>query len=81
MRNDITPPLCDRVLLHEMAHAVTMSYNLLDELHAGVPKEYRVHAEEWSANLIEGFGIEAILKATEVLGRPLCIRGVCVRGA
>lgn len=80
IRQDIIPPFRDRILLHEVTHAITMSYNLLDDLHRGVPPVYRTHAEEWSANLVEGYAMEAIMKTTEILGRPLCIRGICVQG-
>lgn len=68
IRHDIVPPFLDRVLLHEIAHAITMSYNLLDA----------ISADEWPAQLIELFGIEAIVAVSTILGRPVCIRGICL---
>ena len=77
----VAPPLLDQVLLHEIAHAVTMSYGLLDSLRAGLPEDSWVLAEEWSAQLIERHAVEAAVLAAEVLGRPLCIRGTCLHHA
>ena len=77
LSNDLRAPLIDRVLLHEVAHAVTMSYGLLDDLHASLPIESWIPAEEWSARLLEVHGMEAIALASESLGRPLCIKGYC----
>jgi len=58
------PPLLDKVLLHEIGHAVTMEYG------------YKV--DEESAQLIENHAAEAIALASEVLGRPVCINGICL---
>lgn len=77
LSNDLRAPLIDRVLLHEVAHAVTMSHGLLDELHAYLPIESWIPVEEWSARFMEGHGIEAVALASESLGRPLCIKGYC----
>lgn len=74
----VTPPLLDKVLLHEVAHAVTISYGLLDALRTVLPEDLWVFVEEWSAQLVENFSIEASLVAAESLGRPLCIRGYCM---
>lgn len=60
---NLTPPLLDKVLLHEIGHAVTMAYG------------YQV--DEASAQLIENHAIEAAALASEVLGRPICIDGRC----
>lgn len=73
----VVPPLLDKVLVHEMAHAVTISYGLLHPLHDGIPRESRVHVEEWAARLMERHAIEAAAKASESLGRPVCVRGFC----
>lgn len=61
---DLVPPKLDRVLLHEIGHAITMAYGL--------------QVDEASAQLIENHGIEALTLASVVLGRPVCIDGMCV---
>ena len=73
----VRPPLLDRVMLHEVAHAVTMSYGLLDDLHGMIPPDAWVPVEEWAAELVEKFGLEAAALASESLGRPVCVRGYC----
>lgn len=61
---DLTTPLLDKVLLHEIGHAVTMEYG------------YKV--DEPSAQLIENHAVESVVLASEVLGRPVCINGSCL---
>jgi hypothetical protein len=73
----LLPPMLDRVLLHEMAHAITISHNLLPIIRYEIPDEYWVLVEEWSAELLEKHSMEAIALASESLGRPLCIMGHC----
>lgn len=73
----LVPPFLDQVLLHEVSHAVTMSHGLLDSLHEQIPEEYWVQAEEWSAQVMEKHGIEAVVLTSQSLGRPLCVRGFC----
>lgn len=73
----ITPPLLDKVVLHEIAHAITISYKLLSDIRAVVPDELWIPVEEWSAKLIENHSLEAANAAARVLGRPVCIRGLC----
>lgn len=76
--NAIRFPLLDMVLLHEVTHAITVSYGLLEPIRASIPEDSWVMVEEWSAELIENHGVEAVLLASRSLGRPLCIRGDCV---
>lgn len=73
----VVPPLLDRVLLHEVAHAVTMSYGLLDSLRSVLPPEWWVLVEEWAVQLVELYSMEAVSFASESLGRPICVRGFC----
>lgn len=73
----VRPPLLDRVIVHEVAHAVTMSYGLLESLHSMIPYSSWVQVEEWVAELIEKHGIETVAMASESLGRPVCVRGYC----
>lgn len=74
---DVVPPLLDRVMLHEVAHAVTISWGLLAGLRQRLPRRFWVDAEEWAAQLVENHAIEAVRAASESLGRPVCVRGVC----
>lgn len=74
----VMPPMLDMVLLHEISHAITMSYNLLKPLRNNIPPKLWVLVEEWSVGLLEHYGIEAIIATSESLGRPLCIRGYCI---
>lgn len=73
----LVPPLLDRVVLHEVAHAITVSWGLLGYVRERVPEASWVDVEEWSAQLIENHAIEAVQAATEALGRPICVRGFC----
>lgn len=74
----LAPPFLDRVLLHEVAHAVAMSHGSLAALHGIIPQEYWVPVEEWAAQFTEAHGIEAVVLASQVLGRPICVRGFCI---
>ena len=76
--SNVTPPLLDQVMLHEMAHAITVSHGLLGPLRAQLPPELWVLVEEWAVELVEKYSIEAIMLTSESLGRPLCIRGYCI---
>lgn len=73
----LMPPLLDKVLLHEVAHAITMSYGLLGGIGQAVENGDRIGAEEWAAQLVESHGIEAAQLTSEALGRPVCVRGFC----
>lgn len=73
----VMPPLLDRVLLHEVAHAVTLSWGLLGGLRSNAPRQSWVPLEEWAARLVESHAIEAVDAASAALGRPVCVRGLC----
>lgn len=73
----LEPPLLDRVLLHEAAHAATVSHGLLGALRSFLPSSLWVPTEEWAAALVEAHGIEAAEAASKSLGRPVCVRGFC----
>lgn len=73
----LVPPLLDRVLLHEIAHAIAVSYGRLNELGYMVRHGDIVGTEEWAAQMMENHSVEAVKLATEVLGRPVCVRGFC----
>ena len=73
----LKPPLLDKVLLHEVAHAVTISYDMIDTLHSITPRESWNDVEEWAVQLVENYGIEAAEAASMSLGRPVCVGGFC----
>lgn len=77
VRADLTPPLLDKVVLHEVAHAITVSWQLLGPMRSVVPDVAWVEVEEWAAQLLENHAMEAVTAASEVLGRPICVRGLC----
>lgn len=78
IRDDLTPPLLDKVLMHEVAHAVTMSWDMLTRIRSSIPQESWVAVEEWAAQLVENHAIEVVNIASNVLGRPVCVRGKCL---
>lgn len=61
----VFPPLLDKVLLHEIAHAATESMNLSG------------NTDESVAQAVENYGIQAVEVASNVLGRPVCVNGFC----
>lgn len=77
LSDTLAPPLLDKVLLHEIAHAITVSYGLLDILRRVVPYRWWIFVEEWTAQLVEEHGIEAAAMASKTLGRPVCVGGYC----
>jgi len=73
----LRPPLLDRVMLHEVAHAITVSWGLLPEVRSGTLRGDTIGVEEWAAQLIENHAMEAVQAARRALGRPICVRGLC----
>lgn len=73
----LAPPALDMVLMHEVAHAITMSHGLLESLGYMVQDGDRIGVEEWAAQLVENHALEASALASESLGRPVCVRGYC----
>lgn len=77
VRDDLLPPLLDRVMLHEVAHAITVSWGLLPEVRSGVVRGDIIDVEEWAAQLVENHAMEAVEATRRALGRPVCVRGLC----
>lgn len=77
LRSDLKPPLLDKVLLHEIAHAITVSWGLLPQVRSDALRGDFVGVEEWAAQLVENHAMEAVQAARGVLGRPVCVRGLC----
>lgn len=77
VRDDLMPPLLDRVMLHEVTHAITVSWGLLPEVRSGTLRGDIIGVEEWAAQLVENHAMEAVQAARRALGRPICVRGLC----
>jgi hypothetical protein len=77
VRSDLMPPLLDRVMLHEVAHAITVSWGLLPQVRSDALRGDIIGVEEWAAQLVENHAMEAVQAARRALGRPICVRGLC----
>lgn len=77
MLETLRPPLLDKVMLHEVAHAITVSWNLLPTVRRDTLRGDIIGVEEWSAQLVENHALEAVEAARTALGRPICVRGLC----
>lgn len=77
VRDDLMPPLLDRVMLHEVAHAITVSWGLLPKVRSDTMSGDIFGVEEWAAQLVENHAMEAVQAARRALGRPICVRGLC----
>lgn len=72
-------PLLDKVMLHEVAHAIMISHDMLKRMRQAVPEPFWFPVEEWAAQLVENHSIEAARVASDALGRPVCVFGHCFR--
>lgn len=61
--------LLAKVLIHELGHAIMVSYNLIPELHKMVKPEYWIEAEEWVCNFIADYGMTIYDRASKFLGK------------
>lgn len=77
VRSDLMPPLLDKVMLHEVAHAITVSWGLLPQVRRDALRGDLTGVEEWAAQLVENHAMEAVQAARRALGRPVCVRGLC----
>ena len=77
VRDDLMPPLLDKVMLHEVAHAITVSWGLLPQVRSDALRGDIIGVEEWAAQLVENHAMEAVQAARRALGRPICVRGLC----
>lgn len=77
---DVLPPMFDRVLLHEAAHAAmeeTGANRMLAEI---VRDDRRITAEELIAWFMEAHAVEMIDAVMSSLGRGICIEDICIGG-
>lgn len=68
LSNTLEGDFLNRVLIHELAHCVMISYDLLSDIHRMVYPEYWIEAEEWVCNFIANYGFEIFSKAYDILG-------------
>lgn len=78
LSSDIPPQLLDKVMLHEAAHAVSISRGLFNRIEGLIPEANRIEVEEWSAQAMAEHSLDTIAVASRALGRPVCIRGLCM---
>ena len=76
--DSLRPPMLDKVMLHEVAHAITVSWGLLPRVRRDTLRGDIIGVEEWAAQLVENHAIEAVEAASVALGRPVCVRGRCL---
>lgn len=77
VRDDLMPPLLDKVMLHEVTHAITVSWGLLPQVRSDALRGDTIGVEEWAAQLVENHAMEAVQAVRRALGRPVCVRGLC----
>lgn len=69
-----TPPgMLDRVLLHEVAHAVMWESGLSELLPSAL-------TEELLAWFLESHSVEVLTATVSALGRGVCVDGLCMGG-
>lgn len=59
--------LLETVLIHEIGHALLVSYNLLNMIHMAVLPDKWIEAEEWLCNFIATYGKEVFEIASNLL--------------
>ena len=77
MSTSIPIDMFDKVLLHEVAHAIMWETRLSDLLSLGTGTS---RSEELLAWFLETHATEAIGITTTALGRGVCVDDICVKG-
>lgn len=73
----VIPPFLDKVILHEISHALMISHGVSVSLRSSLPSGLYIFIDELLSNVIENYSIEAAYLASQSLNRPLCINGYC----
>lgn len=60
--------MLERVLLHEISHAVMASYGLIDQIHVLACRDRWSDAEEWVCNFIADYAAVILRAAYDILG-------------
>lgn len=78
--NAVMPPLFDKVLIHEAAHAMMEEAGVSDLLAQAADERQQVFAEELLAWFLETHAIEVVDAVSRALGRKVCVDGTCLGG-
>ena len=68
LSNELRGSLLTTVVLHELSHAMMISYGYLEQIHRYCKKRYWVDMEELIANLIADRAYEIFQRAYDVVG-------------
>ena len=68
LSNQLRGEFLNTVFIHELAHCVMWSFDLLYEIHKMVKREYWIEAEEWICNFIADYGFQIFKIAHSVFG-------------
>lgn len=68
LSNDLRGNFLTRVTLHELSHAMMISYGYLEQIHLYCKKKYWIDMEELIANLIADRAHEIFERAYDILG-------------
>lgn len=56
LSNELRGDFLEKVLLHELGHAIMISYNLLEDIHRMSNPRNWIDIEEWICNFIADYG-------------------------
>lgn len=65
---DLQGEFLTKVLLHELSHAVMISYNLIETIHNMVYPDKWIEAEEWVCNFMADYGYIIFSIANLIVG-------------
>lgn len=68
LSNQLRGSFLTRVTLHELSHAMMISYQYLEQIHRYCKKKYWLEMEELIANLIADRAYEIFQRAYEIVG-------------
>lgn len=68
LSNKLRGEFLTRVVLHELSHAMMISYGYLEQIHRYCKKRYWIEMEELIANLIADRAYEIFRRAYDVVG-------------
>ena len=68
LSNKLRGEFLTRVVLHELSHAMMISYGYLEQIHGYCKKRYWIEMEELIANLIADRAYEIFQRAYDIVG-------------
>lgn len=69
--NQLRGGLLKRVVKHELAHCVMVSYGLIGDIYRMTKPEHVVDMEEWCCNLIADYSKEIYIISTKIINEGL----------